>query len=186
MRVKELVEIMSNNKNKLLKTGDAKEFIKNTIETKKYLPISEKRNLIENIIFESISYENGIYTFDDIKKYIYFTMKTIEAYTNLELSDNIEADYDVLCSEGLLNTVIETFIGEYENVNLLLQMKSNSILSNNGVEAQLGKFLSDVSENIDTISRVLTEKVSQFDMAKISLDNVDLGGLLKLINFQKK
>ena len=113
-------------------------------------------------------------------------MKTIEAYTNLELSDDIESDYDMLCEAGLLNTVIETFVGEYDNVNLLLQMKCNSVLSHNSVESQLGKFLSNMSDNVDNLAGIAADTLSKFDMTKLPFDMGDLSGLLKLINLQKK
>ena len=52
---------------------------------------------------------DGIFKFDDIDKYICFTMKTIAAYTNLELSDDMEEDYDELCRAKLLDIIIIFF-----------------------------------------------------------------------------
>ena len=186
MKIEKLIEAVNGNKGKLLKAEQLKDFIKKTIETKPYLSIKVKKDIIENIVFESISYQDGVYMFDDIKKYICFTMKTIEAYTNLELSEDIEADYDMLCEAGLLNVVIETFVGEHDNINLLLQMKCNSILSNNSVESQLGKFLNNISDNVDSFVGVVSDKVSKLNTDKLPFDMNDLGGLLKFVNLQKK
>ena len=127
-----------------------------------------------------------VYKFDDIDKYITFTMKTIEAYTNLELSHDIEEDYDNLCEAKLLNTVIETFNGEYENVNLVLQMKCEYILSGNGIEAQLGRFLTELSGKTDVFVNKLSNKVDSFDFNNLPINMKDLGKLMEFINFQKK
>jgi hypothetical protein len=163
MRVKELVELATSGKNRLLKEEQFLEVIKKAIETKEYIDIKEKKELIEDIINECILYEDGLYKFDDVDKYICFTMKTIAVYTNLELSDDIEDDYDLLCESGLLDMAINTFKEEYDSVNILLQMKCDYILSGNSIEAQLGKFLDTLSDKIDVIAEALAAKVGDFN-----------------------
>ena len=92
MRIRELVDYMTNDKNQMLKPEQLQKLIQKELEVKPYLGIKEKKELVNSIIDECILYSNGIYKFDEIKKYTCFTMKTIEAYTNLELSDDIEED----------------------------------------------------------------------------------------------
>lgn len=186
MTIKELVEFATNNKNKMLKADQLQQLIAKTIGVKSYLSIKEKRELIDDIINSCILYEDGMYKFDDIDKYISFTMKTIEAYTNLEMSGNLEDDYDALCEAHLLNIVIETFNGEYENVNLLLQMKCEYILSGNTIEAQIGKFLTDLSDKLDGFSTMLSNKIEGFDFANLPFSMDDLGKLMEFVNSQKK
>ena len=186
MTIKELVEFATNNKNKMLKADQLQQLIAKTIEIKKYLSIKEKRELIDDIINSCILYEDGMYKFDDIDKYIAFTMKTISAYTNLELSDDIDDDYDALCEAHLLNTVIETFNGEYENVNLLLQMRCEYILSGNTIEAQVGKFLTGLSDKLDDFSTMLSNNIGNFDFKNLPVSIDDLGRLVEFINSQKK
>lgn len=186
MKIKELVEIINTNKNKILKADQLQQLVAKTIETKKYLGIKEKRTLIDNIINGCILYEDGMFKFDEIDKYIAFTMKTIEAYTNLELSDDIEDDYDALCEAKLLSAVIDTFNGEYENVNLLLQMKCDYILSGNNIEAQFGKFLAVILDNIDSFSTVLSNKIENFDINNLPVNTENLNKLIEFVNSQKK
>lgn len=186
MKIRELVEFANNNKNKMLKADQLQQLIAKTIEVKTYISIKEKRALIDSIINDCILYEDGVYKFDDIDKYITFTMKTIEAYTNLELSDDIENDYDELCRAKLLNTVIETFNGEYENVNLLLQMKCEYILSGNTMEAQFGKFLTGILDKVDVLADALSSKISEFDFNNLPVNMDDLSKLMEFVNSQKK
>lgn len=186
MKVQNLVEVITNNKNKMLNDVRLIELLNKTLEVKKYISIKEKRALIDDIINNCILYENGVYKFDDIDKYIVFTMKTIAAYTNLELSADIEDDYDELCRANLLNIVIETFAGEYENVNLLLQMKCDYILSGNTIEEQFGKFLTGILDKVDGITEVLSNKIEDFDLNNLPVNMEDLGKLMEFINSLKK
>ena len=113
-------------------------------------------------------------------------MKTIAAYTNLELSDDMEEDYDSLCEAKLLNMVIETFSGEYENVNLLLQMKCEYILSGNTVEAQFGKFLTGVLDKVDIVANAVSNRIEDFDFKNLPIKMEDIGKLMEFVNSQRK
>ena len=186
MNVQNLVDVVTNNKNKMLKGMQFVELLSKTLEVKKYIGIKEKRALIDDIINDCILYEDGIYKFDDIDKYIAFTMKTIAAYTNLELSDDIENDYDALCEAKLLNAIIETFNGEYENVNLLLQMKCEYILNGNTMEAQFGKFLTGVLDKVDILADALSSKIANFDLKNLPVDMKDINKLMEFVTSQKK
>ena len=183
MTIKNFVELMNTNKTKLLKAEQIQAFLKKELEVKEYMSIKDKKVLIENIIDECILFENGVFKFDEIEKYICFTMKTIAAYTNLELSDDIEEDYDALCEAKLLNAVIEAFNGEYENVKVLLQMKCDGILSSNTIEAQLGRFLDGVLERVDDLAGALTQKVEDFKVSDLPINKETLNALKE---FMKK
>lgn len=185
MKVQELVEFVGNSKNKLLKTEQLQEVIKKEIKTKDYMSIKEKKELIEDIVNECVLYEDGVYKFDDIDKYICFTMKTIEAYTDIELSNDIEADYDILCCAKILNLIINTFKTEYDDVNVLLQMKCEYILSGNNFEAQVGKFLSGLSDKFDVLVSALAEKVGDFNFDDLPVSRDDLDKLMSFINIEK-
>ena len=185
MNTKNLVELMSKNKTKLPKPEQVQAFLKRELEVKEYLSIKDKKALVQDIVNECILYDDGVFKFDEIEKYMVFTMKTIEAYTNLELSDDIEDDYDMLCAAKLLNPVIETFNGEYENVKLLLQMKTDYILSGNTIEAQLGRFLDGISEKLDVVLNGLADKIGNFDLKNLPIDADSLQKLMSFININK-
>ncbi len=127
MKINEFIEVMSQSKNKALKAEQKQELAKKTLETKSYISIKDKKKLIGDIINECILYEDGVFKFDEITKYVYFTMMTIATYTNIELSNDIEDDFDMLCASNLLSVVVSTFAEEYDSVNLLLQMKCDQI-----------------------------------------------------------
>lgn len=186
MKVQELLEFVEKNRTKMLKAEQLQELLKKTLEVKKYIGIKDKKQLIDDIVNACVIYEDGVFKFNDIDKYIIFTMMTIEAYTNIEISDDIENDYDLLCQANLLNAIIATFNGEYENVRLLLQMKCEYILSDNNIEVQFGKFLNGLLEKIDGIANVLFDKAGDFDINNLPVNVDDLSKLMNFVNSQNK
>lgn len=185
MKIKELVEIINSNKNKMLKSEQLQQLLVKTLEVKDYLSIKQKKALIEDIVNDCILYEDGVFKFDDIDKYICFTMKTIAAYTNLELSKDIEEDYDALCEARLLDIIINSFKKEYDDVSVLLQMRCEYILSGNNVEAQVGKFLNNILEKLDDVINIMSTKIGDFDISKLPVSMEDLNKLMNFVNSQK-
>lgn len=181
MKINELVNLIDNNKSKLLKPEQVQVFLKKELEVKEYMGIKQKKELVNDIVTECILYEGGIFKFDDTDKYICFTMRTIEAYTNLELTNDYEDDYDMLCETKLLNQIIETFIGEYENVKVLLQMKCDYILSGNTIEAQFGKFLDGILDRLDGV----VDMLSDFNLNNLKIGKEDILKLMNFINSQQ-
>ena len=185
MKINEFIEKVNQNKGKLLKPEQIQAFVKKELEVKEYISIKDKKQTIDDIVNECILYENGAFKFDEIDKYIYFTMKTIATYTNIELSDDIENDYDALCESRLLNVIIESFGGEYENIKILLQMKCDYILSGNNVEAQFGKLFDGILEKLDVLVNALSEKVYEFDFNNLPIGKEDLNKIVDFVNLQK-
>lgn len=177
MKINEFVEIMNENKGKLYSRTDANavtNFVKKTLEVKEYLPLQEKKDLISKIIDASIIYENSMYKFDEIDKYVYLVMFSIAAYTNIELSDDVEADYDELCKSGLLNMIVDSFKDEYKAVMMLLDMQCNYILADNALGYKLGAFVEGLSKNLNSLADILKTKVESMnlDLSDINLDDV--------------
>ncbi len=185
MKINEFIEMVNQNKSKFLKAEQVQAFVKKELEVKEYLSIKSKKQLVQSVANECMFYEDGVFKFDDIQKYICFTMRTIATYTNLELSDDIENDYDMLCEAKMLNAVIEAFNGEYENVKVLFQMQCDYILSGNTIEAQLGRFLEGVSDKLDVLVNALAEKVDGFNLNDLPIKQDDLNKIIQFVNLQK-
>lgn len=182
MKVTEFVEIMNENKAKLSSRTDANavtNFVKKTLNTKEYLPLQEKKDLISRIIDTSIIYENSMYKFDEIDKYVSLVMFSIETYTDIELSDNIEDDYDVLAKNGLLATIIDSFDTEYQSVTMLLSMQSNYVLSDNALGAKFGSLIDNLSKHIDNLSNILQTKIEEVNLDMSDIDLNEINSLLE-------
>lgn len=180
MRTNEFIEYMRKNVNKTTREDQVASMVKKQLEVKDYLGIKQKRNLIDDIVNASVLFENGVFKFDAISKYVYFTMYTIAAYTNLELSDDIENDFDELSREKLLPVVINTIQAEYDDVNILLQMQCDAILENNSIEVVVGKFLDGVLGFLENVESGLKNGLGQFSNLKLG-DNVNIGQIMELM-----
>lgn len=84
------------------------------IEVKQYLPIEDKLELINRIIFETID-EFGF--INSGKLYTYMILEIILAYTNINLTDKQKEEvgktYDLIVSSGLSSKIFEV-INPYE------------------------------------------------------------------------
>lgn len=177
MKINEFVQKVNANKTKLYNKADKNalsNFIKQTLEVKDYISIKEKKQLVEDIVSETIIYENGLLKFNGIDQYIVYAMKCIEAYTDLELSDDIENDYDELSKVGLLEPITSTFAEEYKTVLTLLQMQCDYILMDNSISSKVGVFITSVSSTIDKLANSLSNSVENFDISKLNIDKKDI------------
>ena len=179
MRTNEFIEYMNKSVNKTTREDQVVSMVKKQLEVKDYLSIKEKRNLIDDIVNASVLFENGVFKFDAIAKYVYFTMYTIAAYTNLELSDDIEDDFDELSKAKLLPVIISSIQSEYDDINILLQMQCDSLLENNSIEVVVSKFLEDILGFLRNLESGLK---TGLDISNLKLgDNVDLGQIMELM-----
>lgn len=177
MKILEFIQVVNNNKAKLYNKADKnalQNFIKQTLNIKSYISIKEKKQLVEDIVSETIIYENGLLKFNGIDQYIVYAMKCIEAYTDLELSDDIENDYDELSKVGLLEPITSTFAEEYKTVLTLLQMQCDYILMDNSISSKVGVFLTSVYSIIDKLANSLSNSVDNFDISKLNIDKKDI------------
>lgn len=145
--------------------------IKKDLEVKSYLGIKAKRKLIEDIVDETVIYENGLLKFNGVEQYIVYTMRCIEAYTNLELSDDLEEDYDALCSCGLLAKILRTFDDEYQSVLSLLQMQCDYVLMDNSVTSKINVVLNSMTDTLNKIADGVEKKMNEInpeDLQKVT------------------
>lgn len=169
MKIREFVDYMKKNTNRTMKEDQVASLIKRVLEPKTYISIKDKKEIVDKIINRCIYYENGVFKFDGIERYVYFTMYTLAAYTNLELSEDIENDFDALSESKLLPAVICLIQQEFDDVNVFLQMQCDYILEGNSIEAQVGKFFDELLDKIDVVGNSLGKY----------LGNIDLGALFK-------
>ena len=147
------------------------EKLKKDLEVKSYLSIKDKKKLVEQIVDDTIIYDSGLFKFNGIDQLVYYNMRCIEAYTNLELSDDIENDYDLLCQSGLMNKILATFENEYTEILSLLQMQCDYILLDNSITAKVNVLLSAVTNGVDKLSDSIIDtfkNIKPEDMQKIT------------------
>lgn len=175
MRTQEFIEYMGKSINGTMKEEQILALAKKQLEVKKYLSIQEKKDLVDKIIYNSVYYQDGISKIDAINCYMYFTMLTIDAYTNLEI-DNAEDCYDALAESGLIDVVIASLGHEYEDVHVFLNMKRDEILTGDSIEAQFGKFFNNISNEVSGLKNTLVDAFNG-----LNIDKTDVIKLIKMI-----
>lgn len=184
MKINEFIEYMQKNANRTMKEDQLLSTVKKTLDIKKYIPIGKKKEIIDKIINQCIYYADGVYKIDGIEKYLYFTMYIIDAYTNLELSDNIEDDFDLISEAELLAVVVSAIGKEYDDMNILLQLKCDDIIMDNSIEVQCGKLCTYIIDSLDNLQDGLSEFAKGIQLDKL-LDGASKEDLVGLLNALK-
>lgn len=184
MKVQEFIDIMKKNPTK------ENAVLQGIIKTK-YVPILEKRQLAELVYDGSIKEEDGLIKVDSLSKYIIFTVLMLSRYTTLEFTfDNNDvlqkeaiAEYDVLCSEGMLDKIISCFKEDYMRANEILNYVFKDNLSvANSLERIISEKADGILDIVDTFVSVLANKVNDLNMDLGSIDQAQLENVINMFN----
>ena len=161
-------------------------YIRSKLEVKDYVPFVEKQSIAQIVLESCANLEDGIVTIDSVQKYIIFTVTVLSTYTNLEFEGNEKDldEYDMLCSytvgDGtLLDAIVKTFEKEYSRCNDILNMMTVDLLAENNIEKQIGKFLTKLSDKVNTFGDTIIDKLGNFNM---DLNQLDIDKLTNIIS----
>ena len=185
MKIKEFIEAVNTNKTKLYNKADKNalsNFIKQTLNVKSYISIIDKQHLAMRVLDACTFEENGVIKTDSFQKYFLFTINVLKMYTDLEFDEegNIYEEYDELCSNGLLDAILDTFQEDYGRANAVLNMLyADMIENNNSISNIIGTAMSNISTVSDDLIHSLSEKISEMNT------NINNEDIVKLQNFLK-
>ena len=162
-----------------------KEFnLKKELKAKKYLPIKDKRKLAVGVIAACTDDLDDFISVDRFKLNIYFDMKVLATYTNLEVAadfDGMIEEYDALCEKGILKKIIALFIDDYAAVYKILEDELESLLVQNSIDAQVVKIANKINKAIDGIGDAL----GAIDLNDILPDGLNVDNLTNMLNVLK-
>lgn len=151
-----------------------------SIDVLKYLPISEKNDLIEVALQKAE--QNGSY--NDVALEMYFNLNLIYLYTNISFTDKQKEDeselYDKLQCSGLIDAVIANMDqDEYSQLlEYLEKTKENRLVYGNSAAAVLRSFIQDLpsqmSQAVDILNNI---KPEQFEEARRLAQIADKTGM---------
>lgn len=131
--------------------------LQNGIQVKKWIPISDKIDLVQIALQKSE--EDGIY--NEAKLDCYFHLNIIYLYTDIDFSAEDREDemklYDILEHNDIIDQVIAA-IGEDEYTTLedyLFEMKSNYLTYKNTAAAVLNKIIQDLPKNAAAAKEIM-------------------------------
>lgn len=151
-----------------------------SIDVLKYLPISEKNDLIEVALQKAE--QNGNY--NDVALEMYFNLNLVYLYTNISFTDKQKEDeselYDKLQCSGLIDAVITNMDqDEYSQLlEYLEKTKENRLVYGNSAAAVLRSFIQDLpsqmSQAVDILNNI---KPEQFEEARRLAQIADKTGM---------
>lgn len=154
----------TNLKLKINKEVNTITFNDNSVEILKYLPISDKYDLITATLQKS--FEEGVY--NPVRLDMYFHLNLVYLYTNINFTEKQREDeeklYDVLKSSGLLDEILKNI--ETQEYNDLYEYLQDSL----EIQQEYKKsFISVLSTFIDNVPKQMEEAlkiVDEFDPEK--------------------
>lgn len=156
------------------------------INVKEYLPVNEKREVIDLTIASCSEYEDGNVLLNGVELYIMFHIKFIEAYTDIEFTDTYYDDYDALTANGLLDMIINAALPEYNRMTEMLILQKEYVLAQNSLEAQVGRFLGDLSYQFGKFVDNIGEKISGLNLEDMNVNQDDVNKIVQFVDKIKK
>ena len=136
-----------------------------SLEIRVYIPITEKRAIIEKLVTGIITEDGILTTYDSIEKNIIFSLASINIYTNLGATT--PEDYDALRETGLLFEIYEKMDvnGDYKNFRDMFEMR-----------------FKDYMREANTLMGTVNKLLKNFEDVFKNLDAKQIGELLKLLD----
>lgn len=158
------------------KKANVTQSIKTLLAVKSYLPYQQKQNFADYVLSKSKVVNHGYIQFDEVKKYMVFTIEVLKTYTNLEFDEDFNVaitEYDSLCAANVLNSIIETFEGEYNSVLNMVNMRQEYILQENNIEFQVIKFLNELNEKLGFAIDSIADNFNSFNDIGVTSEDIN-------------
>ncbi len=149
-------------------------------EVRTYIPIAEKKIIIETILDKCSTVEDGVLLWDDALEAVVFELSMLKYHTDLEVDITSEDDYDEIKKTGI--DVHWGYYSDYNECLLLFKKMKKSLRSQYSVESSIARLSNQISDNIGGLTEVLTEKIKAFDVDKFGIQEKELGQLKSLLN----
>lgn len=162
--------------NKIENNTDLKEIL----EIRTYIPITEKRAILETVLDECINIEDGVVTCDYITMKMAFELAMIKYHTDLEIKITSEDNYDEIQKLGI--DFHSEYLVDYEECQSLFEGMKQELYSKYSIESSIAQLSNKISGSIDNIVGVIAEKVASLDMSKFGFEGLELDKFKNLLN----
>lgn len=154
------------------------------LDIKHYIPVIDKKKFVMDVLMECTDDVDNFISVDRFKMNIYFNMRIMELYTDLEVSNDFDemiAEYDTLCESAILQNAIAEFKDEYDLTYSILEGELEELLVQNSIDAQVVRIANKVNVMLDTIQK----KVESVDLSKMLPEGTDMAQLMDMLNLLK-
>lgn len=132
------------------------------LEVRTYIPIAEKKAILEDILDRCFVVEDGVLICDSVLKRMAFELAMIKYHTNLDIDITSEEDFDEIRNAGV--NFYELYAADYEECHLFFRGMEEELRSQYSIESSIAGLTHKLSGNIESLVEGVSEKVKGFDV----------------------
>lgn len=149
------------------------------LEIRAYIPIAEKRAILETVLSECFTVEDGMLTCDYVLRHIAFDLAMIKYHTNLDIDITSEEDYDAIKQTGI--DIHWGYEADYKICKLLFDEMEKSLRDQYSVESTIVCLSNTLSNSVTTLVNTITNKINDLDMSKFGFEDLEIDKLKDLL-----
>ena len=154
--------------------------LKTTLEIRTYIPISEKRAILEDVLDRCYTVEDGVLACDQTLKTIAFRLAMIKYHTNLDLDIESYEDYDSIAQLEI--DICDEFVDDYGACFTLFNSMEKELHSQYSVEASVARLSNRISNSVDDLVSLMANKMQDLDMNKWGFEGSEIDKFKEMLN----
>lgn len=172
-------------KNDRITPTAVEDYLSEKLDIIEYLPFQKKREIVDIVVEQVVTEENGVKKVDSITQFLAFIAAMLISHTNLQFSRSTSEDYDALNRCGMLEPIVAMFQKDYSECEALLKMAIADELADNNLNVIVGKFLDGILDKMDGIIDVAKGFAENADLSTLGID-INKEDMAKLLGFLNK
>ena len=129
--------------------------LKTALEIRTYIPIAEKRIILENILSKCFTVEDGILNCDYIFKKMIFELAMVKYHTNLDIDITSEEDYDAL--QTVMADLRDAYLVDYKECLMLLDGIEQELRTKHSIESSIVQLSQKISNGVEGLANLVAE-----------------------------
>lgn len=154
--------------------------LKEILKIRTYIPIAEKRVILETVLDKSFTVEDGVLACNYILKKMAFELAMIKYHTNLDIDITSEDDYDEIQQIGI--SLHYNYLEDYKECQLLFEGMEQELRAKHSIESSVASLSNKLSNGIENVVTDITKKINDFDMSNFGFEKEELDKLKILLN----
>ena len=153
--------------------------LKEILEIRTYIPIAEKKAILEDILDKCFVVKDGVLTCDYILKRMAFELAMIKYHTNLEIDITSEEDYDEIYNIGV--NFYELYEADYDECHSLIEGMEKELRSQYSIESSIAHLTNKLSNSIEDLVDGVAKQINGFDMSQFGFEGKELAQFKDLL-----
>lgn len=137
--------------------------LKTMLNIRTYIPMAEKKAIIETVLDECFRAEDGILTCDCALKNVAFELAMVKYHTDLDVDITSYDNYDEL--HTMLLYLHNEYFEDYDACYALFNEMERELRAKHSVEASMAS----ISHNVRMFVRLISDTMDGFDIGKLDL-----------------